>query len=334
MMPLTRLAEWQVHQAFGATKIGKGRQRPIPFNISPIAFGEMNGSRVYNASDVVPVADSRFLFCDNNTSDALFELDLEPNGQKKGLLIKRPLRGLSADVIDDLEGMTLVQEGAQRFIFITSSLSLKERTADGKADIRRAGLLRVKVNPDGNLTAENIPGFRDLFLQNVPSLSTSSGRTPDEDGLNIEGLAWDPRRHALLFGLRTPLDAGKPLLIPVRIKKSDGPWTTGNLEFLQPIRLSPDTDEGEQGVRSIQYVAARKSFLVILGKTKSGIKVPFSLHEWDGGQGGKMRRLNVSFAAKMKPEGVTAGAIGGKPVLLFVDDDGGYQVLWLATTRL
>src|SRR5262249_12588417 len=44
--------------------------------ITPIPFEEMNGERVYNASGVVPLADSRFLFCDNNSGDALFELDL------------------------------------------------------------------------------------------------------------------------------------------------------------------------------------------------------------------------------------------------------------------
>jgi hypothetical protein len=40
-----------------------------------------------------------------------------------------------------------------------------------------------------------------------------------------------------------------------------------------------------------------------------------------------LRRRNVSFAEKMKPEGVTSGTIAGKPALLFVDDGGGYQVL-------
>ena len=29
---------------------------------------------------------------------------------------------------------------------------------------------------------------------------------PDDGGLNVEALSWDPRRQALLFGLRTPVD--------------------------------------------------------------------------------------------------------------------------------
>src|SRR5262245_56084029 len=57
--------------------------------ITPIPFGELNGDDVYNASGVVPLADSRFLFCDNNSNDALFELDLDAEGQRKGPLIRR-----------------------------------------------------------------------------------------------------------------------------------------------------------------------------------------------------------------------------------------------------
>src|SRR5215510_11862035 len=78
----------------GAGELSFAQTRPGALTITPIPFGEMNGREVYNASDIIPIADSRFLFCDNNTDDALFELDLTPDGRKKGPLIRRPLRGL------------------------------------------------------------------------------------------------------------------------------------------------------------------------------------------------------------------------------------------------
>jgi hypothetical protein len=305
------------------------RSRSDGQTITSIPFGEMNGTDVYNASGVVPLADSRFLFCDNNSNDVLFELDLTAYGQKKSPLIRRPLQGLPAGAIDDLEAMMLAESGSHRFIFVASSLSVKKSKDGNSQKILPSGLLRVRVNPDDSMSAENLPGFRDWFVEHEPAIAASATLIPDEGGLNIEGLAWDHHHHTLLFGLRTPLSIGKPLVIPVRIKHLDGPWSTSNLEMLPPIRLLIDASEGEQGIRSIEYIPSRHSFLVVVGRPISGAKVPFRLYEWNGNRQGKVQRLNVSFADKFKPEGVTSGTISGKPVLLFVDDAGGYQVLWL-----
>lgn len=302
--------------------------------ITSIPFAEMNGNVVYNASGVVPLADARFLFCDNNINDALFELDLTADGQKRGPLIRRPLQGLAADAIDDLEAMTVAEEKGRRFVFVTTSLCLK-KTKDGLSTrVPPSGLLRVTVNADGSLSAENLPGFRDWFIQTAPAIAESAKLIPDEGGLNIEGLAWDRGRHALLFGVRTSLAANKALVIPVRVKKLRDPWTISNLEMLPPIWLALEAAEAAQGIRSIEYIPSRHAFWVIAGKAISQTKVPFALYEWNGDQQGTLRRLNVAFAEKMKPEGVTTGTIAGRPVLLLVDDGGGYQVLWLSKLLL
>jgi hypothetical protein len=302
--------------------------------ITPIPFEEMNGERIYNASGVVPLADSRFLFCDNNCNDALFELDLTEDGRKKGALIRRPLQGLGPDSIDDMEAMTLAEEKGRRFVFVASSLSVK-KTKDGQSlRVPPSGLLRVTFNSDDSLSAENMPGFRDWFIQQAAAVTASAKLIPDEGGLNIEGLAWDHERKALLFGARTPLSGANPLLIPVRVKELDGPWTTDNLKMLPPIRLLLGAAEGQRGIRSIEYVASRRAFLVVVGRAISGAAAPFALYEWKGGRRGKLRRLNVSFDGKVKPEGLTSGTVAGRPALLFMDDGGGYQTLWLDKTRL
>jgi hypothetical protein len=295
---------------------------------TPTPFEEMNGERTYNASGVVPLADSRFLFCDNNCNDALFELDLTEDGLKKGPLIRRPLQGLNPDSIDDMEAMTIAEEKGRRFVFVASSLSVK-KTKDGLSlRVPPSGLLRVKINSDDSLSAENMPGFRDWFIQHATAVASSAKLIPDEGGLNIEGLAWDHERKALLFGARTPLSGANPLVIPVRVKDLDGAWTTDNLKMLPPIRLLLGAAEGQRGIRSIEYVASRRAFLVVVGRAISGVAAPFALYEWKGGRRGKLRRLNVSFDGKVKPEGVTSGTVAGRPAILFVDDGGGYQVLW------
>jgi hypothetical protein len=305
----------------GAGALSFAQTRPGALTVVPIPFGEMNGRDVYNASDVIPIADSRFLFCDNNTDDALFELDLTPDGRKKGPLIRRPLRGLADGAAHDLEDMALVEEGGRRYVFLTSSMRVRRANHPG-------GVLRVTINPDETLVAENMPDFRDWLIRAYPQLAASARTKPDDGGLNVEGLAWDRNRHALLFGLRTPTQDGNPLVLPVRLKELAGPWTTKNLEALTPIHLSLEPVGDDQGIRCLYNEQDRDGFLVIVGKATRDSEAPYSLYGWNGDAGGAVRRLNVVFAKKMKPEGITRGSIGGRNALVIVDDGGGFQVVW------
>src|SRR5262245_52613581 len=295
--------------------------------IDSIPFDEMNGMDEFNASDIVPLADSRFLICDNNTNDALFELNLTPDGQQKGPLIRRPLQGLAPGAVDDLEGMAFAEENGRRYVFVTSSLYVKKAKKD-VLDVPPSGVLRVTVNPDDTLRAENMPGFRDWLISAYPQLSASAQTKPDDGGLNIEGFTWDKRRHAFLFGVRTPVPDGKPLILPVKVKDLAGAWTTGNLEAQPPIQLTMEDTPDEQGIRGLSNEQDRDAFLVITGKSISDSKAPFALYEWSGNADGAMRRFNVRFAKKMKPEGIAWGTIGGKSALGIVDDGGGFQVVW------
>src|SRR5215467_2957061 len=128
----------------GAGALSFAQTRHGALAIAPIPFGEMNGREVYNASDIIPIADSRFLFCDNNTDDALFELDLTPDGRKKGPLIRRPLQGLAPDAVSDIEDMALVEDGGRRYVFITSSMQVKKARNDS-LDVPPSGVLRVTI---------------------------------------------------------------------------------------------------------------------------------------------------------------------------------------------
>lgn len=311
--------------------------RPVPFGERPGAEGEP-----YNASEVVAVGDSRFLFCDNNVGDALFELRLTPEGQMACPLIRRPLAGLAAGSLDDLEGMALVEDGGRRFIFAVPSLSLKQRrkrrkkkSERGKEAPARNGLLRITIGREEQLEAEAIPDFRAWLIVNAPGLGKSPRYLPDDGGLNVEGLGWDPAGQALLLGLRTPVPDGKPLLLRVRLKEVGGAWELSNLEMLPPVALAIEDAVGEQGVRAIEYNPSRGVALIVVGNSTSASKAPFTLYSWDGNPQGVVRRFpNVRFHRKMKVEGVTHGAIDGRGAVVFVDDAGGYQVLWDDDSRL
>jgi hypothetical protein len=164
-----------------ADALSLAQAQPGALTIVPIPFGEMNGREEYNASDIVPLADSRFLFCDNNTDDALFELDLSPDGQKKGPLIRRPLQGLAAGAPHDLEDMALVEEGGRRYLFLTSSMRVRSAKDDSLV-VPPGGVLRVTIAPDETLVAENMPDFRDWLILAYPQLAASARIKPNDGG--------------------------------------------------------------------------------------------------------------------------------------------------------
>lgn len=137
------------------------------------------------------------------------------------------------------------------------------------------------------------------------------------------------------MGVRTPVIEGKPLILRVRLKRVDGPWHLSNFEMLPPVSLAIKDDRGEQGIRTIGFDPSRGVWLIVTGNSTSASKAPFALYAWDGNAQGVVRHFeNVRFHKRMKVEGVTHASVGGRGAILFVDDAGGYQVLWDDDPRL
>jgi hypothetical protein len=311
--------------------------------IRPISFGERPGPEPYNASEVVALSDSRFLFCDNNVADALFEFRLDREGALAGPVRRRPIEGLRAGMVDDIEGLELVTDGRRQFIFATSSLCLKARRRSsqrrkskrGKVVPAREAILRITRGPRDRLRAEIIQDFRPWLVERVQMLRKPAKYLPDDGGLNVEALSWDTRTGAVLIGLRTPLLDGRPVLLRVRLKSFDGPWTLDNLELLEPQVLAVPTAHGELGLRAMSLHQATGVSLITLGNPTSASKAPFRLYSWDGNPEGRLQHYDrVRFHRRMKVEGVTRGTIAGRNAVVFVDDGGGYQVLWADDERL
>jgi hypothetical protein len=318
-------------------------QQPEKFpRIRPIPFGEREGGEPYNASEIVAIGDSRFLFCDNNVGDALFELTLAGDGTMAGPLVRRPIEGIEPGTVDDLEGMTHIRSDGRSLLVAMPSLSLKQRKGKhkkrserGKETPERGCLLRINCGDGGQLEAEVLPGFRQWLAENAPELGKSPRYLPDDGGLNVEGLSWSPADQALLLGVRTPVAESGPLILRVRLKQIDGPWELSNFEMLPAITLDIHDDRGEQGIRTIGSDRTRGQWLVVVGNSTSESEAPFALYTWDGNPEGKVRHAtHVRFHKKMKVEGVTHATIGGRGGLIFVDDAGGYQVLWDDDPRL
>ena len=309
------VANWtaKVAGAFHAIAAALGRRKKV--KSTPI--DQRNGKAPFNASGVAQVGPGRFVFIDNHDPSALFELALDADGTEVERIARRPMAGVAEGQLRDPEGLTRVGQDGEIFLIVASSLCVE----DGK---RSDGLVRVRYTPHGDLQTEAMHGFRDWLLRHVPSLAAAGQREPDAGGLNIEGLAWDPRTRTLLFGQRGPADPGSTTVIRVPVDAGAAPWNTGSLGAPWIVHARVPGSTGKQGIRDISYDEQTGDFLILLGRSTSSGDEPFQLGTWNGGD--DVELLDVTFHRSMKPEGVVAFSSGDERRLLIVDDRGGYAV--------
>jgi hypothetical protein len=145
----------------------------------------------FEASDVaaVPGTDG-VLFVDDNQEGRVFWMRLDQYGKQVGAINAVEL-GVS---IKDLEGITT--DGTYFYVVGSQSKSKADDTA---------GLVRFKFDAQSQRVeeVESISELKRFLLENVDELSEEGDRKGKKGGLNIEGLAWDPRRGRLLLGLRS-----------------------------------------------------------------------------------------------------------------------------------
>ncbi|MDL9935986.1 hypothetical protein QSJ18_04435 [Gordonia sp. ABSL1-1] len=273
-----------------------------------------------NASGVVDLGGGRCAFVDNRDGSALLELALDADGAQVGPLLTRPLSGVAHGDLTDPEGLTLVDYAGTRYLIAASSLGARRKGVDPPG-----GLVRIIYSPDGHLHAESIPDFRGWLLEHYPALRKAAGRTPDDGGLNIEGVAWDPSRGELLFGLRSPTAPPHAMVLRVGLDAS-APWTRAALTA-GPTLLVCSSTSPTKGIRDLTYDPGCQQFLLLLGRSVGGHQgVPFELCTWDG-TNTETTTLPVKFAGSMKPEGVTVFTVDDDRHVLIVDDGGGFATI-------
>ncbi len=283
------------------------------------SFGERNDGVVFNASGVVQVAPDRFVFIDNHDATAVFELTLDPgNGKLRGIQ-RRDLTGVTEHQLGDPEGLARVEAHGQTYLIAASSLSVSGSQVND-------GLVRISYADAGNLRAEPMTGFRSWLLAHEPALAAAAAAEPDDGGLNIEGVAWDPGAGALLFGVRGPATPGQVTIIEVPARVDTAAWTTACLGEPAARIVRVPHSVALQGIRDISYDERSAEFLILLGKSLSRKAEPFALCTWTRGSDA-LRVTGARFRESMKPEGCTAFYPDGERRILVVDDRGGYAVI-------
>jgi Protein of unknown function (DUF3616) len=268
---------------------------------------------VFEASGVAAVPGSEgVLFVDNNQAGQVFWMRLDQHGKQVG-----PIKALPLGIgIGDLEGITT--DGT--YFYVISSQS-KSKASDTE------GLVRFKFDAQSQRieAVESITGLKRFLLENVDELREQGGKKAKKGGLNIEGLAWEPKLGRILLGLRSPLIDGQALLVPLTLRDSRGAFSINNLEVEghKAIRLSL----GGIGVRGIEYDGRSNVFRIISGATEDQPQTDFGLWEWNGDASRPVLRETNRFVNYLKPEGVARARVGERDFLIVVFDASGYTVM-------
>lgn len=264
----------------------------------------------FEASGVahVPGTDG-VLFVDDGREEEVFFMRLgEGRGQAGAIL---PVK-LGARVID-LEGITF--DGTHFYVVGSQS---KSKGGD------LTGLVRFRFDAAGQRVAgtEAVAGLKRYLAENVAELRGMETRKYKDGGINIEGVAWDPRGRRLLLGLRSPVVEGHALVVPLRLRDPQGAFAAENLEVegARALRLPL----GGAGIRSIEYDERAQSFRVITGAGPNAEKMDFKLWEWDGDAMRPTLRETGVYDRRLKPEGITRFSTPGRDFTFIVFDTSGY----------
>ncbi len=207
---------------------------------------------------------------------------------------------------DDLEG--LASFDSQHFFAVTSH----SRTKKGKRKPEREQLMMLSFE-NNKIEKIHTWALRDQIMKSLEKLGkqidlkTVESASPDEGGLNIEGLA----HHGgnLYIGLRSPVTKdGKAILLIVNNANDLLQNASPNVHKIHLIeKLSGN------GIRSLD---ADKDSLIILGGSKDDNEQPFVMQKMNWETMG-MRMLDISgFSNLLRPEGIVQN---GKEIT-FVQD--------------
>ncbi len=264
----------------------------------------------FEASGVasVPGADG-ILFVDDGKPGEVFWMQLDANGNQAGSI--KPVK-LRVD-IQDLEDITT--DG--RYFYVVSSQS--------KKGSEKYGIVRFRFDPRTQTAegAETLGDMKKYLVEKVGELAGLSDRKGKDDGLNIEGIAWDAGRERLLLGLRSPVVGENALVIALKMRDPRGPLSYENLVAAETevIRLSL----GGLGIRSIEFDGSSKRFRIIAGATETQKRTDFALWEWDPAAGASALRKVAQFDPKLKPEGITRASVGDSQFTFVVFDNSRYM---------
>jgi hypothetical protein len=288
-----------------------GAAEPNPEDrATPLRWVEFEGA--CDASGAVPVDEQHFAVADDE-DNVLRVFDAIHGGQavRKTNLSKQIALKKKGEA--DIEAATSI--GGRAF-WLTSH----GRNAKGKEDPNRSLVITTELPSLDERVEVQGEVYRELLsdLEHEPSLARydlqhASELAPKEPGgLNIEGLTATPDGK-LLVGFRSPVPAGKALIVP--IENPDALYNAGKLVLGAPIELGL----GGLGVRSMSWW--RGAYLIAAGPTSDG--GPARLYRWRG-PGSEPRLAAEAAFSGANPEAFFTAESNDE--ILVLSDDGAREI--------
>ena len=264
-----------------------------------------------DASAAVPVGSG--LFAVANDEDNV--LRVYARDESGGPLVTFPLNSF-LQIEDkhpeaDIEGATRI---GNRVYWITSHGASKK----GKDRPNRRQLFatelpaqsdKIELIPVGTPYRRLVEDLAALDTLKNYRLELAAGEPPEAGGLNIEGLTSRPADGALLMALRSPTPNGKALIVPLENPEEAIDGKAARLGT--PILL----DLGGLGIRSIEYSAAQRHYLIVAGP--SGDPGAFRLYRWSG----------VPTAAPEVVPGIDFAGLHPEALVVYPDEATRVQIL-------
>ena len=258
-----------------------------------------------DASGAVELGDGRVAVADDE-DNALRIYDTARPGRPAAVIA-------TDDMLADMRGKhpEMDLEGAARIGGRIYWLASHGRKKSGKRAPSRLRLFATDVTADGRLAFVGSAYLRlveDLAAVPGLDLAGAAARSPrEEGGLNIEGLG-ETAGGALLLGFRSPVPAGRALIVPV--ENPAAMVERGERAVLgAPVRL----DLGGRGVRAIERFGERQ---VIAAGGTGARELSARLYVWDGR--GAARAVEGVRFGDLNPEALAR--VGGR--LMVLSDDG------------
>ncbi len=210
-------------------------------------------------------------------------------------------------------------EGAATVGSITYWLGSHSRGKDGRAHPDRQRLFGTQIVTNGTRLQIRVVGrpYRRLLEDLVAApelrrfhLEEAATHTPDDGGVNLEGLAAGPDDE-LLLGFRSPVPEGQALLVPIKNPRQilDGkPARLG-----QPLLL----DLGNLGIRDLAW--SGREWYGIAGRPGGGGSA--RLYHWKPNETSASRIEHTGFR-QANPEALAVFGSAESPRLLVLSDDG------------